>query len=589
MRGPGAWAARLPAEAGPGRRAARRPAAALSALLAVASAALAGCASIPTSGEVRYGEGGVLDEGEIVNLPYGPREGADPHDVVEGFLTAAQAGPNNPQQFTTAKEFLFGDQAAAWDPTATVAVYEGDILVEADAVDENATVATVHATVSVAATLDAHGFYTEEAVPVPVETEFGLVREAGGQWRINALDDGMFILDALFATSFRETRLYFPTTDHRFWVPDQRWFPRNGWRTEAVREVLAGPPAWLQGAAVGTVPDGTALDVSAVPVNEETGRAEVRLTAPFAQMENADRALFAAQLSATLADGRSTQPVTLYADSVEQPVSDVPAPSAVRTEGEPLVLLDGVLHTVTDRRLEPFEREVTWDGVVDPTALAAGPAATPIVVRDGTSRIVRLTDGGGVVATGANLVAPSVDRFGTVWTSGEPGTLQAVDPDGTVRVVTADWLSGRAVTGLRVSPEGARVAIVSVGPTGPQVDVAGVVRGTDGVPALGGPVRVARTVSDAREVQWSGSTSLLVLTWDVTGRSAIWSVGVGGLSTSTGRSRELSGVTGPQQLAAGVNDLGIYAINEAGTLVVRQVSGQWARIQDGVRLVAFQG
>ena len=94
------------------------------------------------------------------------------------------------------------------------------------------------------ATLDTAGAYTEVADPRKVGYPFTLTK-VGEEWRISGLDNGVLVPANLFANQFRATRLYFPAEgdDTKGLVPDLRWFPRNSWRSDAVEELLAGPPS----------------------------------------------------------------------------------------------------------------------------------------------------------------------------------------------------------------------------------------------------------------------------------------------------------------------------------------------------------
>ncbi|WP_125774407.1 LpqB family beta-propeller domain-containing protein [Antribacter gilvus] len=578
----------------------RRLLARLVALLAVPVVLLGGCATIPTSGEPWVGDVDAAAEADprpIVYLPAsGPREGAGPEAIVRGFLMAASTGPNNPARFTVANQFLEPLAVSAWNPDERVFVMQADPVLTADPVPEDALTTTVRFSAEVTATVDERGVLTEQQVPTPAQAEFTLVKGADGQWRISELDNGLYLHEVIFTNSYRPVRLYFPTPDRSYWVPDQRWFPENGWRAKAVEEVLAGPPAYLQGAAISVVPEGTGLSIGAVAENPETGELEIPLTSQISGASDADRALVAAQIGASLApDGRLTQPVALSDGSARLEVRSGAGPSLPRTEGRAVVLTDGTLHRAgDDGRLVEFERETDWSEVGDPTALAVGPAATPVVVRDGTSTLRRLTGEPAVLLTGTDLAPPSIDRFSIVWTSGSPGSVVAVTPDGAQVPLTGDWLTGRQVTGVRVSPEGARVAVVSRSVSGEsQVHVAGVVRDQAGAPtALAGAVRVAVTVPHVREVQWAGQTYLGLLTADA-GETSVWVTGVGGYAPDAlGRSRELAGVVGPQRIAAGSNDQGIHAVDDDGTLVFRRLGeGTWTDLLPGtaVSLVAFPG
>jgi len=102
------------------RRAARQ------ALVAVTTAVVlltaTGCVQMPESGPVvGTGSGGRADEPPGVFIdPKPPAPGANPADIVTGFLDAMTA---TPIQTNAAKQFLTRDAQAAWEPEAETITY----------------------------------------------------------------------------------------------------------------------------------------------------------------------------------------------------------------------------------------------------------------------------------------------------------------------------------------------------------------------------------------------------------------------------------------------------------------------------------
>ncbi|NAZ88863.1 hypothetical protein GTR00_22625, partial [Kineococcus sp. T90] len=91
------------------------------AVVALALAALTGCAGLPRSGPVVAG-GHVQDDprlGLLRVVPQGPVPGATPEEVVRGFVLAAATGVG---EQAVAREFLSPDARRTWRPDASTTV-----------------------------------------------------------------------------------------------------------------------------------------------------------------------------------------------------------------------------------------------------------------------------------------------------------------------------------------------------------------------------------------------------------------------------------------------------------------------------------
>ena len=350
---------------------------------------LGACAQIPTSGPVRVGPADVDPQADLALLPQGPTPGAEPNLIVQGFLGAAVAATTSPKEFQTAREFLTEDVAGTWDPDASVRVVREPPMPDPfeTGIDiEGAETLEVVVRATTVATLDTVGAYTEVADPRKVGYRFTLTK-VGEEWRISGLDNGVLVPANLFANQFRATRLYFPAEgdDTKSLVPDLRWFPRNSWRLEAVQELLAGPPEWLQGATRSLVPEGTQLASPTIQEADGDEPVAVRLSEQISSATAAQRALIAAQISATFSEGAGrTVLVDLFSGTSRLAV-DMAKVNLPATIAQAMFLKDDQLYRIEDGR--PVERDLPVDlSTIDPTALAVSPATTPIVVRDGTDR-----------------------------------------------------------------------------------------------------------------------------------------------------------------------------------------------------------
>ncbi|MEP7766048.1 LpqB family beta-propeller domain-containing protein [Sanguibacter sp. 25GB23B1] len=580
--------------------------------VALAAALAAGCAQIPTSGPVQRGDVTVTEPGPIFLQAYGPALDASPQDIVQGFLYAQAAGLND--DWVTAREYLAPAAAATWEPGTSTVVYSGETdlaqvagpdpdaeVVEpapsvegetpgTDAPVEDAGPAVVQGRISVVATLDGAGRFTEAPTDASENLTFSLEQGADEQWRITGVEDVSYVSVPNFSSVYRATTLYFPTLDGAYLVPEVRWYSKSNTATYAINGLLAGPSEWLRDAVRTVAPDGTRLVLDAVTV-DDGGVARVDLTRDVLATDADDRAMLQAQLDAVLLRVPQVRSVEILVNSVPLTIAETAAP--VRDPipaASPWVLVGDVLSRVQGRAVDPVPGVAPLTGL-DPTALALDASGESGVVRSGRSSIRTLpttADPSVTLLTGTNLVEPSIDRFGWVWTGEEqPGaSLQAVSQGGTQVEVTVDWLAGRTVESVRVAHEGARVVVVSSVAGATYIDLAAVVRDDSGVPQrLSDSVTIGAGVQDASQVVWVDESTVAVLAAGASdGVSAVNVVPL------AGRTETLSGADAATSIAAGRGLRSIYVATDAGDLLSRASTGAtWSTIASGVRLPTFPG
>ncbi|MDR2252293.1 MAG: GerMN domain-containing protein, partial [Bifidobacteriaceae bacterium] len=261
---------------------------------AVTLAALAGCGDLPRSGSVHAGrEDAAVEQRYIQAAAAGPAAGASPDQIVEGFLQAMMAGATD--DFKVARSYLADEIAGTWDPSAQVTVYQSG---EAPVVAESATQAgRITLTVTQVGRVDEVGRYGVLAPTSRSET-LELTENDSAEWRIAELPDGTVIPEDVFRGDYVAAPLYFPSANAQYLVPDRRVFPRQSAATEAAKQFLAGPPAYLTGAVGSVVPAGTRLATDAVKVTDSV--ATVNLTSPMARASETARATVLACLTETL-------------------------------------------------------------------------------------------------------------------------------------------------------------------------------------------------------------------------------------------------------------------------------------------------
>lgn len=597
-------------------------------------AALAGCASLPVDGPVQSGAPVAEDVGAVFPVAYGPDLDAAPEDIVNGFLRASAAGLGD--GFAVARQYLAEPARSAWKPDAGVVVMQGSVTAEEVATDR------VVVSLTPASAVSESGVLTEVMAGTEVDVEFGLVRNADGQWRINSLADGVLLSEPNFSTLYRATLLYFVSPDQTYLVPELRWFPARITPTYAAAALLAGPSEWLRDAVRTAVPDGVGLTLDTVTVTD--GVATVDLTTEELSASAEDRALLQAQLDATLTQLPGVRSVSITvggapifaADTPElerdpQPgttpfmLVDPPEDSPAQAGGEDAAAAgddatapakqakqadeseqsepgagDEVGDQSRDEEVaepQPGSRLVYWDGSelvpVEGFGTFSGPLIRrPAVSYDGET-VVYLDGERGLFLAGEEevelvsqpgLTPPSMDRHGWVWTSSAEGLL-AVLPGGETVTVAADWLADRTVGSLRVSRDGTRIVVISTDANGAVViEVAGVVRDDVGAPQrLTRPLTVGVPMVQADQAVWVDENTVAVL-----GRSGTQTASVPYLVTVGGTVRALTGVEDAVRIAAGRSDRSIFLATSAGELYAAEGTG-WRLVAEGVQDPTFPG
>ncbi|MGO1582047.1 MAG: LpqB family beta-propeller domain-containing protein, partial [Actinomycetaceae bacterium] len=510
-------------------------------------ALLAGCANLPGSGPVVAADPTVSAEQPPGLVAQGPREGASPDQVVEGFLLASATGFAD--DFSVARQFLGESAAAAWQPLSQVRVYpDSEVTDLATSEDGGVTVST-----RLSAVVDSSGHYTEAAPDHEIDTAFTLARNDDGEWRIISLEDGLLLSAESFSTQFTAAPLYFPSADGETLVADLRHYPRQSLASSLVQGVLAGPSAWLEPAVQTPAPVSTRLLLSSVDIDD--GTATVDLTDDVLDASARERELLVAQLQRTLTGVPSVSDITVTVGGNPLTIGSVPQLPSYPYTPQPLL-------GVTEEELVELEGglAVRVSGAAAPrTGSPSSPAGSPAdppdgqVYLDGPTRMMAApTQGRGarLVASGSDLIEPTMDRYGWAWTGerANAGALRAAVPSGGMTEIDAPWLDGSVVRSMRVSREGSRVAVIREGGGSVLIEVAGVQRGPDDEPRSIGTTqaRVGVPLVDATDLAWIDSTTLVVLgrtTTDPALRPYLVSIG--------GRTEPLPPLQGAVALTAG--------------------------------------
>ncbi len=230
---------------------------------------LAGCASMPSSGEVRkVGDGQRADaDTQVRVVPVPPHPGESPGEILDGFL---EATTGSEPDFATAKKYLTKESRQDWNPTSGISVFASSQMrpEQTDNTSRKQGIITLTLDGTLAATVDAkHAYQPDQR---PFQTSFRLVRQ-GSDWRIDGLDDGLVMSASDFQRVYHSVNMYYfaklgpggPThgSATQTLVPDPVYLRnQNDPLVAIVATLLGGPSAWLSPVVTTAAPAGAALD-----------------------------------------------------------------------------------------------------------------------------------------------------------------------------------------------------------------------------------------------------------------------------------------------------------------------------------------
>lgn len=442
----------------------------LATLIVVLALALVGCSGVPTEGPVERVSAapGRLNPGvEIAPAP--PDRNAIPITVVEGFLHAmASYQPD----YSVARTYLTAEASKAWSPGAGVRIYaEGNPVVATE------TTATLRA--PVVGSLDAQGAYRQSTETI--DHDFGLVRDAEGQWRINTPPAGLLISEYLFSSAFTRVTPYFYAPGGRWLVPDPRFYPRGAGAFEgAAQAVVGGATVWLAPSVEPAPPD-IALERATVSA---AGVVRIELRRGAGDLDDAQRIALATQFVWSFRSFESVVAVSVgwagedpwlvepYGQTI--PVTGFPeADPAPRQGSRQLFGLEG------GRIVRVMEGPTGTGNVqVAPGVVAATHAAVrqdallaAAVTGDRSSLELAPLSESVLRPIGASigLRRPQFARQGSLWVNNDAGELAVVTPQGEWTNLYVEGFGEGRVEAFRISPDGLRIALVVQRPGGQQV------------------------------------------------------------------------------------------------------------------------
>ncbi len=477
------------------------------ATLGCIAALLAGCASMPDSGDVNPVKASRQGDSQVRVYPVPPRDNAEPSEIVEGFL---EAMTGDDPGFDTARKYLTKQAAQTWRPEEHTTVLSAAPVPRPDhgrqhdrsAPDEPQAL-LYPLTGQKIALVDARRAY-QPLAPAAYNETIRLVqqRSADGkakEWRIDGLPQGLVMGQSDFQRNYRSVNKYYFASGRDWVLADPVYIRKRqdpvthmDSLTQSVKALLEGPTNWLEPVVDSRFPTGTELrkDVTSlttddrntlkIPLNDKAdnvGRDQCREMAAQILFTVADLASTKVQQVELLhSDGRSTLCVLGEDQRSDFVVDHATAlretPYFVDAEGRLAQLRPGAKEGADPRPVYgPFGNGQLQ---IEKAAVSRDEQRAAAVTQNGRSlRVASIVADGDlpeaiIDSKGAKpeqrLSAPSWDGRDDLWVAdrnpAEPRLLIVPGGTGTPRPVTAPWLTSDVrVEELRVSKDGVRMAL----------------------------------------------------------------------------------------------------------------------------------
>ena len=520
----------------------------LAVVLGLVALLLAGCATVPGSSDVTVLRR-VGDPAEP-SAPPGPARGAQPLEIVRGWILASGA---TAERHSAAREFLSPPAAGSWDDGASPTVVSDRLDTVFTPGSGQAGTASVRVRADRLGTLRPDGAFVAD--PGTVDVVVGLT-ENNGVWRISSLPAGTIVRHADLRANTRPVRIWFVAPFSGVPVGETRYLATGPVRSVPGRvldELFSGPSDALRGAALSALPSGVLLRSAVGTTSEGVATVDLTHMGPVDALDPTRRGEIAQQVVLTLA-GVGIDRVELSVDGAplldERPVlgvADVLAglPRAVRerpdlpadrTAGDAAAPSPAVV--VTGGRVRAVPLDAATDpgrpappdlvtGVTDARSASPSPDGRDVAVVGQEGTTMRLSVGrvGAASAptaiTGTTVTRPSWTPDGAeVWTVVDGRPVRAVRGGSfaDAPVLTPVGLDATAlaslgpITTLRLSPDGATVALVAGG----RVVLATVVRDAGGgarlaAPRMLRPGPAGESLDGIVDVTWSQTDRLVAV------------------------------------------------------------------------------
>ncbi|WP_030872445.1 LpqB family beta-propeller domain-containing protein [Streptomyces sp. NRRL S-37] len=572
---------------------------------------LAGCASMPDSGDLRGVESTPRQDAQVRVFAMPPSEDATPTQIVQGFLEALTS---DDPDYRTARQYLTREAAKTWKPELSTTVLSDGPGAQADSPDRQDTGSLSYTlTGTKVATVDAQQSYAPASGPY--DELVHLTRDAKSeQWRIDAVPQGVVMGKSDFQRNYMSVNKYYYASDSAGPVPMTVADPvyvrsHVDPTTQMVRSLVEGPTTWLDPAVRTAFPAGTALRKGTGPLTpDDRGRLTVPLNDKAAEVDTGRCEEMAAQLLFTL---RTLSPAV---DEVELRAGGGQLCSLARSGAE-LVATRGALDTPDHLYFVDDEhrlvRITAGSGDTQPAPVPGGLGEGEKALRsvavardertaagvsfDGSSLFVASLVSGSPLeepvlrSTGKTeenrLTTPSWDARGGLWVAdsdpadprlyflekgaGEPVEVRTPELDGRVRAV-------------RVAADGVRIALVVEKGDRRSLVVGRIDRsgGTDERPVVTvlDPRSATPELEHVTAMSWAGDSRLVVVGREEGGVEQMKYVEVDGSTPDVPPPAALTGVKAVTASEDEQAPLMAYSVDG----IVRLPSGaQWQKVTEG--------
>ncbi len=492
-------------------------------LLLLSGLALSGCglmpwsvtAQVPTDSSVRQGEVSGSDQQDqfIRVIPQGPRSGMTAVQVVQGFLDASAAAEDD---HGVAREYLTAEAAARWMPDSGVQVFKGTP-------ELTLTGTTVLFSAPLVGKISEKGSYAITQGVSTLSAKFSLVRQEG-QWRIEQLPQGLQLSTVDMQRAYRSLSVFYFNPQLNTLVPDSRMIavPGNGLATGLMEALLSGPSEWLAPAVRNAFALGVGLNFRNVPV--ESGVARVDLTADAGSATDETRRQMAQQIVWTMRQVPEVRAVAITAGGQNLTISATPYP--IPRDQWPQIDPSGLAPEAT-------AVVASWSGVQQLTRQSSARiAGNPKVANSALVQVESNRTGGMLAAidvlgrvwsttvdsspTWSQLpITRAVqwlefDPSGGLWIWNEASGLAVWDAPGPLKSIPIQGLpAGSTLLKAVPSRDGSRAALIVRLGSKTALYLARIVQNVEtNARTISEPKRVARSVSELVDVDWSGANSL---------------------------------------------------------------------------------